>query len=150
MIHHVQVACPVGGEDAQRAFYGAALGWQELPKPALLARRGGCWFAVPGCGGPGAELHVGVEEDFRPAAKAHPGFVVVDVDATAARLLAAGYVVRWADEAEIPGRRRFHTQDGAGNRIEFLDAGNDPHSQDGIHTVHIRGHKTTSDLRGCP
>jgi catechol 2,3-dioxygenase-like lactoylglutathione lyase family enzyme len=120
VIHHVQVACPVGGEAAQRAFYAGALGWEELPKPPLLARRGGCWFKVPGVGGPGAELHVGVDEDFRPAQKAHPAFVV-DVDSAAADLIAAGFRVDWADPAEIPGRRRFHTFDGAGNRVEFLD-----------------------------
>jgi catechol 2,3-dioxygenase-like lactoylglutathione lyase family enzyme len=119
VIHHVQVACPVGGEAAQRAFYADALGWDELEKPPLLKRRGGCWFKVPGVGGPDGEIHVGVEEDFRPALKAHPAFVV-DIDATASRLAEAGYRVDWADEAEIPGRRRFHSRDGSGNRIEFL------------------------------
>ena len=120
MIHHVQVACPEGGEAAERAFYGDALGWVELEKPPILQRRGGCWFRVPGRGGPDGELHVGVEDDFRPALKAHPA-IVVDVDATAAKLQAGGYPVDWADETEIPGRRRFHSRDGVGNRIEFLD-----------------------------
>jgi catechol 2,3-dioxygenase-like lactoylglutathione lyase family enzyme len=116
VIHHVQVSCPAGGEDRQRAFYSGVLGWTELPKPPLLAARGGCWFQVPGSG----ELHVGVEADFRPAAKAHPAFVV-NVDEAAAAVGAAGHPVTWADPAEIPGRRRFHTVDGAGNRVEFLD-----------------------------
>jgi catechol 2,3-dioxygenase-like lactoylglutathione lyase family enzyme len=119
VIHHVQVSCPAGAEDRQRAFYSGVLGWPELPKPPLLAARGGCWFRVPGRGGPDGELHVGVEADFRPATKAHPAFVV-DVDAVAAALTAAGRPVRWADPAEIPGRRRFHTEDGVGNRLEFL------------------------------
>jgi hypothetical protein len=110
----------MGGEVAQRVFYGQTLGWEELPKPPALATRGGCWFRVPGVGGPDGELHVGAEEDFRPALKAHPAFVV-DVDVTATALLAAGFPVQWADPAEIPGRRRFHTLDGAGNRVEFLD-----------------------------
>jgi catechol 2,3-dioxygenase-like lactoylglutathione lyase family enzyme len=117
VIHHVQVSCPAGAEDRQREFYSGVLGWPELPKPPLLAARGGCWFQVPDSG----ELHVGVEADFRPAAKAHPAFVV-DVDEVAAALAAAGRPVRWADPAEIPGRRRFHTEDGVGNRIEFLSA----------------------------
>lgn len=120
MIHHVQVACPVGGETAQRMFYGDALGWDELPKPPALAPRGGCWFRVPGVGGPDGELHVGVEHDFRAAKKAHPAFVV-EVDTAAAALLAAGFPVHWSDPEEIPGRRRFHSVDGAGNRVEFLD-----------------------------
>ncbi|HEY4453039.1 MAG TPA: VOC family protein [Pseudonocardiaceae bacterium] len=119
MIHHVQVSAPPNAEERLRAFYTGVLGWTELPKPPLLAKRGGCWFAVPGVGGPDGELHVGVEADFRPARKAHPAFVV-DVDATAAALEAADYPVKWADPAEIPGRRRFHTQDVVGNRLEFL------------------------------
>lgn len=122
MIHHVQVSAPAGSEDRQRAFYTGVLGWPELPRPPLLAARGGCWFRVPGHGGPDGELHVGVEADFRPAAKAHPAFVV-DVAALAglaAALTAAGHPVHWADPAEIPGRRRFHTTDAVGNRLEFL------------------------------
>ncbi len=91
----------------------------RLPKPPLLAERGGCWFRVPGCGGPDGELHVGVEADFRPALEAHPAFVV-DVDATAEAVAAGGHPVRRADPAEIPGRRRFFTVDGIGNRLEFL------------------------------
>lgn len=103
-----------------REFYAGVLGWAELPKPPLLAARGGCWFRVPGLGGPDGELHVGVEDPFVPARNAHPAFVV-DVDAAAAAIAAAGHEVRWADPAEIPGRRRFHTNDPLGNRLEFLD-----------------------------
>ena len=121
MIHHVQVACPAGGEEREREFYAGALGWHEVEKPPLLAARGGCWFRVPGVGGPDGEVHIGIEDDFRPARKAHPAFVV-DVDATAAALTSAGYQVDWADPEEIPGRRRFHSRDGVGNRIEFLAA----------------------------
>ena len=119
VIHHVQIACPAGGEEAERKYFTGVLGWEELTKPPLLAARGGCWFRVPGLGGPDGELHVGIEDDFRPARKAHPAFVV-DVDATAAAISSAGYPVHWADPAEIPGRRRFHSADGVGNRIEFL------------------------------
>jgi hypothetical protein len=66
-------------------------------------------------------LHVGVEEDFRPAAKAHPAFVA-EVDEVAERLTAGGFPVRWADPAEVPGKRRFHTEDAVGNRLEFMSA----------------------------
>ncbi len=68
MIHHVQLACPPGSEAALRAFYHGVLGLEEIPKPPALAARGGCWFR-----GHGIELHLGVEEGFRPARKAHPG-----------------------------------------------------------------------------
>jgi catechol 2,3-dioxygenase-like lactoylglutathione lyase family enzyme len=120
MLHHVQIAAPRDSEDRLRKFYAGVLGWVELDKPPLLAERGGCWFRVSGRGGPDAELHVGIEEDYRPARKAHPAFVV-DVDATAAAVEAAGHPVRWADPAEIPGRRRFFTDDPVGNRLEFLE-----------------------------
>jgi catechol 2,3-dioxygenase-like lactoylglutathione lyase family enzyme len=115
MIHHVQIACPAGSEETLRAFYVGVLGLAELTKPPVLAVRGGCWF-----GGYGIELHLGVESDFRPARKAHPGLLWPDLDALASRLSAAGYPVHWAAEGEVPGMRRFHSEDPHGNRLEFL------------------------------
>ncbi|MFI5484323.1 MULTISPECIES: VOC family protein [Micromonospora] len=114
MIHHVQLACPRGSEDASRSFYVGVLGLTEKPKPPVLAARGGCWFT-----GHGAELHLGVEDDFRPARKAHPALLWPDLDALADRLTAAGHPVTWGDD-ELPGMRRFHTEDVHGNRLEFL------------------------------
>jgi catechol 2,3-dioxygenase-like lactoylglutathione lyase family enzyme len=114
-IDHVQVAAPPGCEAAARAFYGVLLGLEELPKPAPLAARGGCWFRAGS-----AELHVGVEEPFVPARKAHPGFTVADLDELAARLQAAGIEV--ARDDSIPGTNRFHTADPFGNRLEFRQA----------------------------
>lgn len=114
MIHHVQLACPPGSEEASRAFYAGALGLQEIPKPPVLAARGGCWFR-----GHGIELHLGVEQDFRPAAKAHPGLLVQGLDAWAERLRTAGAPVTFDDD--FPGMRRFYSQDPHGNRLEFLE-----------------------------
>lgn len=72
-LHHIQVACPAGGEDAVRRFYGDGLGLTEVPKPSALAARGGCWFrGYDEDGRTVAEIHVGVEEPFTPARKAHP------------------------------------------------------------------------------
>jgi catechol 2,3-dioxygenase-like lactoylglutathione lyase family enzyme len=113
-LDHVQVSCPPGGEEVARAFYRDALGMAELEKPPLLAARGGCWFKAGT-----AEVHVGVEENFSPALKAHPALAVDDLDALAETLLAKGYPVKW-DNDTIPGRRRFHTADGHGNRIEIV------------------------------
>jgi catechol 2,3-dioxygenase-like lactoylglutathione lyase family enzyme len=113
VIHHVQIACPVGSEHACRAYYGDLLGLAEIPKPPALAPRGGCWFA-----GFGIELHLGVEESFTPARKAHPGLLWPDLDALVGRLVAVGYPVTFGDE--LPGYRRFHTVDPHGNRLEFL------------------------------
>lgn len=89
-LHHVQVSCPRSGEADVRRFYGDTLGLDEVPKPAELAKRGGVWFR-----GAGYELHVGVEEPFVPARKAHPALVVADIDALAARLDTAGYDITW-------------------------------------------------------
>ena len=119
-LDHVQVAAPPGCEDAARAFYGGLLGLQELPKPPLLAARGGCWFALGR-----QQLHVGVDEDFVSARKAHPGIALSSPAALrdlADRLVAAGVAVDWADPAEIEGRPRFHARDPWGNRLEFLAA----------------------------
>jgi catechol 2,3-dioxygenase-like lactoylglutathione lyase family enzyme len=114
-LHHVQVSCPAGGEDAARAFYGGALGLPEAAKPPVLAARGGVWFRSPdGL----AELHVGVEPDFRPAHKAHPALCVDDIDTVAERVAAAGFPVEWDDM--FPGHRRFYSADGNGNRVEIL------------------------------
>ena len=114
MIHHVQLACPAGTEDRQRAFFSGVLGLAEIDKPPVLAQRGGCWFR-----GHGIELHLGVEADFQPARKAHPGLLVHDIDAWAGRLAAAGYPV--AFDENFPGMRRFYSEDPNGNRLEFLE-----------------------------
>ncbi|GAA2752714.1 VOC family protein [Amnibacterium kyonggiense] len=113
-LHHTQLAMPRGGEDAARAFYADALGMLELEKPAVLAARGGCWFR-----GGGVELHLGVEDPFAPARKAHPGVLVDDVAAVAAALEQAGHAVVWDDA--FPGFRRCYAADPFGNRLEFLE-----------------------------
>jgi len=118
MIHHVQIAMPGGAEAAARSFYADALGLVEIPKPPALAGRGGAWFRGAGFGGAAIELHLGVEDDFRPARKAHPGLLVDDLDAWAARLTAAGAPVSW--DEDFPGLRRFYTADPFGNRLEVL------------------------------
>jgi catechol 2,3-dioxygenase-like lactoylglutathione lyase family enzyme len=115
-LHHVQVSCPPGGEEDVRSFYGELLGLIEVAKPTELAKRGGVWFR-----GDGYELHVGVEGSFSPARKAHPAFLVADLDALAARFEAAHTQVTWDDN--FPGYRRFHTHDPHGNRVELLGEG---------------------------
>jgi catechol 2,3-dioxygenase-like lactoylglutathione lyase family enzyme len=114
MIHHVQLAAPPASEDRVRAFWVETLGFAEVEKPTALAGRGGCWFRLDGI-----EVHVGIATDFHPARKAHPAFLVHDLEAWAQRLATAGYAVRW--DADFPGMRRFYSEDPNGNRLEFLE-----------------------------
>jgi catechol 2,3-dioxygenase-like lactoylglutathione lyase family enzyme len=114
-IDHVQVAAPRGCEPEARAFYGGLLGLEELPKPEALRARGGCWFRA------GVdELHVGVEEPFAPARKAHPGLVVDDLADLTGRLRAEGIEV--TPDETIPGVGRAYVADPFGNRLELRQA----------------------------
>ena len=112
-LHHTQLAMPAGEENRARAFYIEALGMTEIAKPPVLAARGGAWFRAGG-----VELHLGVEPDFRPARKAHPGILVTDLDGLSRRMVAAGVEPDWDDG--FPGHRRFYAADPFGNRLEFL------------------------------
>jgi catechol 2,3-dioxygenase-like lactoylglutathione lyase family enzyme len=114
-VDHVQLAMPRGQEPAARDFYQGVLGLAERPKPPVLAARGGCWFSNDL-----VALHLGVEDDFRPARKAHPALVVEELDALGASLVAAGHTVRFDDE--VPGVRRCYVDDPFGNRIELIEA----------------------------
>jgi len=113
-LHHVQLAIPPGGEDRCRAFWGGVLGMRELEKPPVLAARGGCWFR-----GGGLEVHLGVEDPFAPARKAHPGLLVAGLEDLAEALERAGHEVTWDDA--FPGHDRFYAGDPFGNRLEFLE-----------------------------
>jgi catechol 2,3-dioxygenase-like lactoylglutathione lyase family enzyme len=108
-LDHVQRAMPAGGEDKAREFYAGTLGLTEIEKPEALRARGGCWFR-----GGGIEFHLGVEQEFRPARKAHPALRVADYEAV--RNALGG-----APDENIPGVQRFFTEDPFGNRIEIGD-----------------------------
>ncbi len=115
-LDHVQVAAPrtPDAEDTARAFYGGLLGLQEIEKPDSLKPRGGVWFSA-GSG----QLHVGIEEPFSPARKAHPAFTVRDLSSLRATLEAAG--VSTSEAEVIPGIERFYVHDPFGNRIELME-----------------------------
>jgi catechol 2,3-dioxygenase-like lactoylglutathione lyase family enzyme len=114
-IDHVQLAMPAGEEEKAREFYTQLLGFTELPKPPELAKRGGAWFQSGD-----VQLHLGVESDFRPARKAHPAFIVDDLDPLIAKLQNAGSD---ADTSQPPldGYKRAHIFDPFGNRIELME-----------------------------
>lgn len=112
-VDHVQLAMPAGGEDDATAFYDGALGITRVAKPPHLAVRGGCWFESGDL-----KVHLGVEADFRPATKAHPAFIVDDVQAFAREIAAAGYEV--VDDEPLDGYHRVYVDDPFGNRIELM------------------------------
>jgi catechol 2,3-dioxygenase-like lactoylglutathione lyase family enzyme len=123
-MHHVQVACPPGGEDAARRFYVEGLRMTEVGKPAALQARGGAWFrAYADHGAVAAEIHLGVEDPFRPARKAHPALLLdgaAQLEEAGARIAALGFDVDWSQRDSFPGYLRFHTFDAHGNRVEIL------------------------------
>jgi diguanylate cyclase (GGDEF)-like protein/PAS domain S-box-containing protein len=138
---HVQLAMPAGEEPVRAAeqFYGEVLQLRRVAKPQKAvypvenlpvagpqplepgtpAGEEGCWFQ-----GPCVSVHLGVEEPFRPARKAHPALLVDDLDAVAERITEAGGETRWNDQ--IPDVRRFHTDDPFGNRIELVEVRDRP------------------------
>jgi catechol 2,3-dioxygenase-like lactoylglutathione lyase family enzyme len=113
-VEHVQIAIPRGEEDTARAFYAGVLGLEEVAKPARLAGRGGCWFASGAI-----NLHLGVEDEFRPARKAHPAFLVEGLADLEARCRAAGAEV--IDDEGLETHARFFVFDPFGNRIELME-----------------------------
>lgn len=117
-LHHVQLAAPAGSEPRMREFFAGVLGLTEVAKPAALAQRGGAWFE-----GPGFQLHVGIEQDFVPAKKAHPALLTDDLDGLAARAAGAGYQVKRDSPLVLPDGTEFahvYVTDPVGNRLEFL------------------------------
>lgn len=113
-IDHVQIAAPAGCEEEARRFYGEILRMSELPKPAVLSHRGGVWFQ---CGH--HQLHIGVQEDFHPATKAHPAFEVSDLNRLREQLSRHGITMK--EDVPLPGILRVHVNDPFGNRLEFVE-----------------------------
>jgi catechol 2,3-dioxygenase-like lactoylglutathione lyase family enzyme len=113
-IDHVQLAMPPGSEARARAFYAGLLGLNEVPKPAELAKRGGAWFELGS-----VKVHLGVEEDFRPAKKAHPALIVEGLNELVAKCEQAGHKTK--RDGSFDGYNRVHVEDPFGNRIELME-----------------------------
>ena len=111
--HHVLLAMPAGEEEKAVAFYEGVLGIPQLEKPESLRDRGGCWFDNGSI-----QIHLGVEEGFRPARKAHPALLVSDLAAIRARLEDFGAELEY--QPALEGYDRIHTYDPFGNRLELL------------------------------
>jgi catechol 2,3-dioxygenase-like lactoylglutathione lyase family enzyme len=117
-IDHVLLAMPAGRESDARAFYQDILGIPEVAKPPQLAARGGCWFEAGEL-----KVHLGVERNFVPARKAHPAFVVDDLEALVDKLKQAAY--KLTEDEPLEGHDRIFVDDPFGNRIELLQLKND-------------------------
>ena len=113
-VDHVQLAMPAGAEDEARAFYRDLLGLPETPKPPHLAKRGGCWFESDT-----VKIHLGVEQDFRAARKAHPALLVHDLPSLVKALRDAG--VELVDDEPLEGYDRIYAYDPFGNRLELME-----------------------------
>jgi catechol 2,3-dioxygenase-like lactoylglutathione lyase family enzyme len=113
-IDHIQLAAPKGSEEEAKRFFYGILGMKEIDKPESLKNRGGVWFEF----GP-YQIHVGIEEPFFPAKKAHPAFAVESIEALKQHLINNGVPV--TEDHRIPDVVRFHTSDPFGNRLEFLE-----------------------------
>ena len=116
-LDHVQLAMPAGQEEQAREFYAGLLGIAEVAKPPELAKRGGAWFENGH-----VKIHLGVETDFRPARKAHPGLLVDGLETLVALLRNHGYSV--TEDAAIEGQLRAFVADPFGNRIELIQIAN--------------------------
>ncbi|TFH56681.1 VOC family protein [Glutamicibacter arilaitensis] len=126
-LHHIQISMPRGQEVEARRFYVEGLGMSEASKPPALAGRGGCWFRALDAGTVVAEVHLGVEDEFIPAKKAHPGLVcdsLQEWETLAGRLDSMGYDLSWAERETFEGYLRFHVRDGFGNRLEIMTPAN--------------------------
>jgi SAM-dependent methyltransferase len=121
-IDHVQLAIPPNSEDLARMFYGEILGLSEKPKPEHLAQRGGVWFEQGDL-----KLHLGVDSNFCPAQKAHPGLLVEGLDELVRRCDRSGYPVEIGEGGDR--FRQVYVNDPFGNRIEFLEM-NDYYKED--------------------
>lgn len=113
-IDHVQLAAPKNTENEARKFFVDILGMVEIPKPSNLSKRGGVWFQVGT-----HQLHIGVQDDFTPAKKAHPAFHVNNLDALRKRLVEHG--IKFKEDELLEGANRFYVDDPFGNRMEFLE-----------------------------
>ena len=113
-IDHIQLAAPKGSEEAARKFFINLLGFQEIEKPEKLKNNGGVWFSCGSC-----HIHIGIEEPFYPAKKAHPAFEVLNIEALKQHLIANNVDI--TEDDRIPDAKRLHFFDPFGNRIEIIE-----------------------------
>ncbi|NJM50936.1 MAG: glyoxalase [Sphingomonadales bacterium] len=112
-LDHISLAMPVGGEAEARAYFSDLLGLSEIAKSDDGNRPDGCWFDLGD-----QQLHLLIDEAFSPTKRAHPAFVIDDLDGLRARIAEKGFSITLFRPSE--GRERFFSEDPFGNRIEFI------------------------------
>lgn len=112
-LDHIQIAIPPEQEAIARKFYIEVLGFVEVPKPASLANRGGCWLEQGNI-----KLHLGVDNDFHAARKAHPALLTDNLNKLIDHCKATGCELQ--HDVPLPGYDRIHLFDPFGNRIELM------------------------------
>ncbi|SRR5690625_3461069 len=113
-IDHVQLAAPKGSEEEAREFFSGKLGFKEIEKPEVLKKRGGAWFQSGD-----VYIHIGIEEPFSPAKKAHPAFEVEGLNDLMKHLDEVN--VQYIKDDLLPGANRIYVHDPFGNRLELLE-----------------------------
>lgn len=113
-IDHVQLAAPKDSEDRARHFFGDILGLKEIEKPEILKKCGGVWFSIGN-----QQIHIGIEEPFTPAKKAHPAFEIEQIEALKRQL--TDNKIDYQVDHLLPGANRIFLHDPFGNRIELLE-----------------------------
>ena len=115
-LQHTSVPMPPGGNEQARAFYGAALGMREIPKPSTLSNNL-VWFAASD---EGDEVHVFQEENMGPnSAAQHLCLEVDDIAAYESRLREHGFAVEIPER--IVNRPRLFVRDPFGNLVELVE-----------------------------
>ncbi|MFE4077478.1 VOC family protein [Peribacillus sp. YIM B13477] len=113
-IDHIQLAAPKDSEDTARKFFKNIFGFDEVEKPEELKKRGGVWFEFGNY-----QIHIGIEEPFYPAKKAHPAFEIENIEELKKHLVTNGIDV--IEDDKLPGAKRFYISDPFGNRMELLE-----------------------------
>ena len=113
-IDHVQLAAPKGSEPIARQFFGEVLGFKEIEKPEALKKKGGVWFEFGNY-----QIHIGIEEPFAPAKKAHPAFQIENLESLKEHL--SNKEINYIVDYDLPGANRIYIHDPFGNRMEILE-----------------------------
>lgn len=112
-LHHVNLGVPPDGADAEADFLMGVLGYRKVEPPPEAQGFGARWYETDD----GTQVHLSLDPEHQPAARAHTAIEFGDdLDAVAARLRGAG--VEFGDN-EFDGRRILFCQDPAGNRWEL-------------------------------